>query len=162
MNYLFSRWNGGKRHYFWLCLTSEYCSLLSFCSSFSVLRQVSSHRWILMGGHWRFLKLMHLLFSVKPLALPDSQLHPVNSGVSWAPSVSSLPTSQPRNFLKGKTGAIVGLTLHFSLFLGITTLPHPVFITLKALPHIFCVVFQLIQMRGGRKVWEGGTCVYLW
>jgi len=100
--------------------------------------------------------LMHLLFYVKPFTLPDSQLHPINSGVSWVPAVSSLPTSQPRNFLKGKTGAIMGLTLHFFPFLEFITLPHLMFNILKALSHIFCLVFQLIQMGGGRKVWEGG------
>ena len=56
--------------------------------------------------------LMHLLFYVKPLALPDSKLHPVNSGVSWVPSVSSLPTSQPRNF-KGKDWGNHGIDLAF-------------------------------------------------
>ena len=146
MNYIFSRQNGGKRHCSWLCLTSDHCPLLSFCSSFSVLRQVFSHWSILRGGHWRFLEF----------TLPDSQLHPINSGVSWVPAVSSLPTSQPRNFLKGKTGAIMGLTLHFFPFLEFITLPHLRFNILKALSHIFCLVFQLIQMGGGRKVWEGG------
>ena len=102
--------------------------------------------------------LMHLLFYVKHFALPDSPLHPINSDSQlhpWVPAVSSLPTSQPRNFLKGKTGAIMGLTLHFFLFLEFTTLPHLMFSILKALSHIFYLGFQLIQMGGGRKVWEG-------
>lgn len=114
VNYIFSRQNGGKRHFSWLCLTSEHCPLLSFCSSFSVLCRflhTDQYSGAATEDVWNSL-LMHLLFYVKPLALPDlSFILSIQEFLS--PSVSSLPTYlNSRNF-KGKDWGNHGIDLAF-------------------------------------------------
>lgn len=148
--YIFSRLIFGKRHYSWLCLTSGYRSLLSFCSSFPILLWFL-YMHILMSTRGWPLKISVILY----LCIFSSMWNPLVSQtlsfilsfqeVSWAPSVSSLPPPQPRNFLKGMSEAIIRLTLHCFPLLGITTLHHLVSNILKALSHIFYLVFQLTQ-----------------
>lgn len=148
--YIFSRLIFGKRHYSWLCLTSGYRSLLSFCSSFPILLWFL-YMHILMSTRGWPLKISVILY----LCIFSSMWNPLVSQtlsfilsfqeVSWAPSVSSLPPPQPRNFLKGMSEAIIRLTLHCFPLLGITTLHHLVSNILKALSHIFYLVFQLTE-----------------